>query len=199
MKFGIKEIIFLVLLLSIPLANWALVIRPGEKRRDAMLEQIGKKQTKLSQIRAAAADRKAMQEQVASLQEAVVYFHSKMPHEKEMDKVLNEVALMAQENHLTSKSIRQVQKNNADNVFNLSEDMTQSEQPIDVQLEGNFLGFYTFLQALENQPRIMRVSRMTLRKSSDGPEGMMTAAFNVSIFFERADSKSKAASARRKG
>ena len=32
-----------------------------------------------------------------------------------------------------------------------------SEQPILMNLEGDFRGFYTFLQALERQPRIMRI------------------------------------------
>ncbi len=57
-------------------------------------------------------------------------------------------------------------------------------QPIAVSLEGSFLGFYSFLQALENQPRIMRVRKMALVKVKKGPPGNMQADFTMTIFFE---------------
>ena len=56
-----------------------------------------------------------------------------------------------------------------------------------MRLEGDFLGFYAFLQAMENQPRIMRIHKMELEKKSDAPQGHVQANFVVSVFFEPAD------------
>ena len=60
-------------------------------------------------------------------------------------------------------------------------------------LEGDFLGFYAFLQALENQPRIMRIHEMELEMLDKHgvPTGRVQASFTVTIFFEPSDGKDK--------
>ena len=63
---------------------------------------------------------------------------------------------------------------------------SRAEQPIEMKLEGNFMGFYAFLLALENQPRIMRIRKMNLTKPEKSPEGTMHATFEMIVFFERA-------------
>ena len=61
-----------------------------------------------------------------------------------------------------------------------------TEQPISVKLEGDFRGFYGFLQALETRPRIMRIKKLSLKKitDDDSPPGYVQANFVMSIFFE---------------
>jgi hypothetical protein len=54
-----------------------------------------------------------------------------------------------------------------------------------MKLEGDFKGFYSFLLSLENQPRIMRILKMTVRQPRDAPPGRIQAEFIMSIFFER--------------
>jgi hypothetical protein len=54
-----------------------------------------------------------------------------------------------------------------------------------MQLQGDFMGFYGFLQALENQPRVMQIRGMQLQKADDCPEGHMQVKFEMCIFFER--------------
>ena len=61
----------------------------------------------------------------------------------------------------------------------------QAVQPVLIQIEGKFEGFYSFLQALEQQPRIMRIGLMNIRKTKDGPEGTVQVSFRMSVFFER--------------
>ena len=51
-----------------------------------------------------------------------------------------------------------------------------------MKLEGDFMGFYRFLQALERQPRIMRIHKMELEKMTgkDVSEGQIKAGETVS-------------------
>ena len=56
---------------------------------------------------------------------------------------------------------------------------------IDMTLDGNFVGFYSFLLALENQPRIMRIGKMELRTEEKNLDGNVSADFELSIFFEK--------------
>jgi Tfp pilus assembly protein PilO len=183
MKFGVREIVFTVLLLLIPVGAWRFVLRPSSQRNSEMLAQIALKQGKLRELNQATGTIGDLKGEIASLEKAVGYFQSKLPGEKEIDKVLNEVSLLAEANHLTTKKIGTLGRTSEKSLLSLS--ASQSEQPIEMHLEGDFTGFYVFLQALENQPRIMRITQMMLKKLDTGPEGAMKAEMSMSIFFEK--------------
>jgi len=183
MKFGAREAIFSVVLLAIPVGAWWFVFRPRNARDAAMLNQIEGKQAKLRQLNRVTGTMGNLKKEIKSLEEAVGFFQSKLPNEKEIDRVLQEVWNLAELNKLTTKSIRTVERS-PDNCFTPAGG-PHSEQPIRMRLEGNFRGFYAFLLALENLPRIMRIQQMTLKKLPKAPEGHMSAEFVMSVFFER--------------
>jgi Tfp pilus assembly protein PilO len=180
MKLGIREIVFVVVLTAIPVAAWWRVFRPANLHNAEMLRQIEARQERLRELDEATASLGNLKDEIAALEEAIRFFQSKLPSEKEMDKVLREVWRLAETNHLATKSIRTLP------VDDKAPATGPREQPIAVQLEGDFRGFYAFLQELENQPRIMRINSMTLGKLKNAPEGHVQASFNMSIFFERA-------------
>jgi Tfp pilus assembly protein PilO len=181
MKLGLREVIFILLLMGIPVAAYAFVFRPQNLRNAEMLRQIEARQERLRELNTATATIGDLKKEIASLEEAVRFFQSKLPNEKEMDKVLREIWRLAEANQLMAKSIR---------TLPVSDQAAASagphEQPITVKLEGDFRGFYGFLQSLENQPRIMRISKMTVGKLKDAPEGQVQVDFDMSIFFDRA-------------
>ncbi|MHC4362714.1 MAG: type 4a pilus biogenesis protein PilO, partial [Planctomycetota bacterium] len=57
------------------------------------------------------------------------------------------------------------------------------EQPLRMQLVGNFNSFYSFLLELEKLPRIMKLRNLDLRKLNE-QEGQIATDFVVSIFFQ---------------
>jgi type IV pilus assembly protein PilO len=180
MKLGLRLIVFVVLLMGIPVAAWGLVLRPANLHNAELMQQIEARQERLRELNQAIATLGDLKQETAALEEAVRFFQSKLPSEKEMDKVLREVWRLAETNHLATKSIRTLPLDEK------AAAASPREQPIAVQLEGDFRGFYGFLQALENQPRIMRINSMMVSKRKDAPEGQVQATFNMSIFFERA-------------
>ncbi len=97
--------------------------------------------------------------------------------------MLQEVWRLAEGNQLVAKSIRTLPPGT--DKTTITESAEPHEQLIAMQLEGDFHGFYAFLQSLENQPRIMRIKKMTMEKLRGGPEGHVQAKFDMSIFFER--------------
>jgi Tfp pilus assembly protein PilO len=184
MRFGVRDILFLLLLVSIPLGAWWFVFRPQNARNAEMLSQIEARQTKLRALSQTTAMIGDLQTEIASLEKGINFFQSKLPNEKEMDQVLQEVWRLAEANRLVTKSIRTLQKKDEPGAA-----PGPNEQPISVQFEGDFTGFYSFLLALETQPRIMRISQMTLKKLDKAGEGMMQASFVMSIFFESGKEK----------
>ena len=189
MKLGLREIVFIVLLMGMPVGAYFFVFRPHNQRDAEMVRQIQAKQAKLRALNQAMGTLGDLKNEITSLNKAIKFFESKLPSEKEIDKILQQVWKLAEANNLATKSIRTLDRT-SQNCFT-SVDGPHAEQPIAMQLEGDFMGFYSFLQAMENQPRIIRIHKMALSKpdrTADGKpasEGRMTAEFTVSIFFER--------------
>jgi Tfp pilus assembly protein PilO len=190
MRIGLREIIFGVLLLALPVGAWWFVFRPGNQRNAQMLAQIEQRRQKLVQLNQATATIGDLRNEITSLEEAITFFRSKLPSEKEIDKVLREVWKTAETNQLATKSIRPL-KAGTDQLLT-DPNGPYAEQPISIQLEGPFPGFYGFLLALEAQPRIMRLQQMNIERlapssvlSPGSEEGQIKANCVVSIFFER--------------
>lgn len=183
MKYGLREVIFTVLLLAIPAGAWWFVFRPNNARAAEMLQQIDAKREKLKALNHATATIGDLKRKIASLKAAIGFLQSRLPDEQEIDKVLQETWKLAELNQLKTRSIRTLAWRE-DRAFTAT-GASQAELPIEVQLEGDFVGFYTFLQALENQPRIMRIRRVKLARSKKAPIGHVLATFEMSIFFER--------------
>jgi type IV pilus assembly protein PilO len=185
---GVREILFAVLLLAIPAGAWWLVFRPANEVDQETRAQIEVKQQKLRDLNQVIGSVGNLRKQISSLEEAIAVFQSKLPNEKEIDQVLRETWRLAEESKMITKSIRTAQAPPEEqSLYPVSE---HSEQPILMHLEGAFEGFYVFLQALESQPRIMRISRMTLTKPPNSREGFVQAKFDMSVFFEAAGRES---------
>jgi len=185
MKLGTREIAFNLLLAAILVGAWWFVFRPNAARKAEMLAEIEAKQEKLRSLNQATATIGDLKQEIASLDKAIGFFRSKLPTEKEMDKVLREVWRLAEANHLTTKSIRQL--NSKSEMILTEEAGPYAEQPISVKLEGHFAGFYGFLLALERQPRIMRIQEMEIAKHRKAPDGHIDAECKISVFFEPSD------------
>jgi Tfp pilus assembly protein PilO len=182
----LRQLVFVVLLVGILAGAWFFVFRPRDLEDQAMRAQIAAKQKRLDKLNRAMGMIGDLKAEIADLDKAVVFFKSKLPQEKEIDRVLEEVWRLAEANELATKSI-QTMKIGGASPF-LSTEGTQAEQPIKMEFVGDFLGFYSFLLALEDQPRIMRIRQMTLRPGSKA-QGRISAEVELSIFFERQDIK----------
>ncbi len=185
MKFGIREILVMVMFAAIPLAAWQLVFKPYNDRTADLRREISVKQEKLRKLNRLVGSVGPLKKEIASLEKAIQFFQSKLPSKKEIDKVLRETWRLAEQNKLVTKSIRTINhKGSAGNIYDCD---LYAEQLILINLQGDFKGFYSFLQALESQPRIMRISRMELKKEPDAEEGYINASFDVSVFFEHSE------------
>ncbi len=185
MKFGKRELLLLALLAAVPIGTWWFIYRPHNDYEAELIHEVEAKQQQLTRLNQATATIGDLREEISSLEEAVGFFRSKLPSEKEIDKVLQDLWLLAEQNELTTKSIRTIARNQSTTLT--EEGGWHAEQPIQMRLEGDFIGLYSFLLELENQPRIMRILRMNVGVPRDGPPGHVEAEFVLSIFFEQGD------------
>ena len=173
MKFGIREILFLALMIGLVVAS-TLVAQKSRARTVTLRTDTQNKQREMADLKQSTSGIVDWGQKFAELKQAISFFESKLPQEKEIDKILKEVWQMAEANALQTRTVRTLKTDRG---------AAYSEQPIEMSLAGDFNGFYVFLQQLENMPRITRVTSMALTKITDR-DGAMQAKMTLSIYFE---------------
>lgn len=174
MTSGLRKAVFFVLLLGVAFVGYRYMIKPANRHLAQAKWRVQMKMAKLAEFEQATAATEDLAKQLEELQEAIEFFESKLPPTDQIHEVLEQVTLIAQKQGLKPKTIRTLSKKNNSGYI---------EQPLKIELEGNFNSFYSFLLELEKLPRIMKIRELKLNKQLKN-EGKVTAVFIVSIFFQ---------------
>lgn len=171
---GLRKVVFFALLVGVAVVGYRFMISPANKDLAESKNRVDAKLAKLLEFEKATAAAEDLTKQLEQLQQAIEFFESKLPPTSQIYDVLEQVTVIAQKQGLKPKTIRTlVQKDNSGYV----------EQPLRMELQGNFNSFYSFLLELEKLPRIMKIRELKLDKQTNG-EGQVLADFIVSIFFQ---------------
>ncbi len=171
---GLRKVVFFVLLLGVACIAYQYMIKPANKHLAEQKSRVRAKLAKLAEFEEATAVAEGLSKQLEELQEAIDFFESKLPPKSEIDRVLHDVTVIVQKQGIRSKRILRLrQKDNSGYI----------EQPLKMELEGDFNSFYSFLLELEKLPRIMKIRELKLEKQTRH-EGQIAADFIVSIFFQ---------------
>lgn len=169
-----RKVVFFVLLLGVAVIGYQYMIKPANEHLAEVKNRVDVKFAQLAKFQQASAAAEDLSKQLAQLQEALGVFESRLPPKSDIDKVLHDVTVIVQNQSLRSKTIKRLKdKNNSGYI----------EQPLKMELVGNFSSFYSFLLELENLPRIMKIRELNIEKQTNG-EGQIAADFIVSIFFQ---------------
>lgn len=169
---NLRKIVFFILLVGITYFSYRYMIKPANKGLAEQRARIQKKKDKLAEIEKAAMTAKDLNKQLEHLQNAIESLEDKLPPKDEVYKVLEQVTIIAQKQGLKPKTIRTLKKKDNSGYI---------EQPLKMELVGDFRSFYSFLLELEKLPRITKIRELKLRKSR---EGNIRANFIISIFFQ---------------
>ena len=169
-----RQAVFFVLLLGVAAAGYQYMIKPANTNLTEAKGRLEAKMTQLANFQKATAAAEDMTKQLEQLQEAIQFFESKLPPKSQIHEVLEQVTVIAQKQGLKPKTIR---------TLNRKDNSGYIEQPLRMELEGNFSSFYSFLLELEKLPRIMKIRELELNKHVQN-EGQIAAKFIVSIFFQ---------------
>lgn len=183
MRFGIRELIFLVVLLAVPVASWWYVFKPRNAEIQQAHLEVKMKQAKLDKLREVAKRIDDIGLAIEQGREAVELVEAKLPNREQVEDILENVWQLAKRNRLILRSVESEKPVPA---------ALYMEQPLRMVVTGRFDGFYQFLLELENLSRITRIPRMKLERlgksgslnDADIDSGLMTAEFTLSIYFE---------------
>ncbi len=179
MKFDIRDLVFFVILAAIPVSTWMTVFQPADDVVETIQQEVRLKKQQVQKLNKAMAIVGDLEAEIDDLGEAIGHFESKLPDDKEIDKVLQEIWTLAESTQMDPQSVRpgSTGKSRVGNG-------KSKEQPIHVQLSGTFEGLYRFLQELENQPRITQVTSMRVSPGGDSPVDPLAVELTMLVFFE---------------
>jgi len=174
MRFGIREFLFLIVLLAMPVSSYMFVFRALNREIESAKLEIEHKERMLDKLDAAT---KASTDLVRANDEitaAIEGVESRLPDGKEVEVILEQVADLARKCRLELPKVTTGKPVSAARYM---------EQPLEMVIRGNFDDFYEFLLRLERLDRITRMLNLTLERL-DKEDGSMTATFTLSIYFE---------------
>lgn len=192
MKFGLREFIFFIVLLAVPVASYFYVFNPRNEEIKRANEEIAMKQSRLDTLAAVAAKIDDIGLEIERGRESVKTVEEKLPSAQDVEGILEQVWQTARRNALTLVSVKSEKPVPA---------ALYMEQPLKVAMEGQFDGFYQFLLELENLARITRIHQIKIEKAQPAaggkedamPPGSMKAEFILSIYFEPQGAAKRAA------
>ncbi|MDD5459447.1 MAG: type 4a pilus biogenesis protein PilO [Phycisphaerae bacterium] len=174
MNSGMKKLLFFIVILGISYVAYQYMLKPANKNLSENKKRVEAKYEKLAELERATSAANDLHKQLGELEEAIKFFESKLPSTSEIHKVLEQVTVIAQKQGLKPKTIKTLEKKNNSGYI---------EQPLKMELQGNFNSFYSFLLELEKLPRIMKIRNLELQKVRDA-QGEVSTNFIVSIFFQ---------------
>lgn len=171
---GLRKIVFFILLLGLAYVSHTYMIKPANQNLVQERARVERKLAKLQELERATTTAESLTEQLEQMAEAMQYFESKLPPTSEIYTVLENVTIIAQRRGLIPKTIRTLKR---------EENSGYIEQPLKMELHGDFNSYYSFLLDLEKLDRITKIRQLSLKKKLKR-EGQIEATFVISIFFQ---------------
>lgn len=190
MHFGTRELIFFIVLFSVPLAAYYFVFMPKNAQITAAREEVQVKMARLDKLAEVVSRIDDIGLAIEAGQESIAMIEAKLPSERDVEGILQQIWEIAERSSLTVRSVKSEPPVPA---------AMYMELPLRVVMDGQFDGFYQFLLELEKLPRITRIHNMELKRGqaaattrqgrnappvAELPPGWMRAEFLLSIYFE---------------
>lgn len=174
MKFGTRELMFLVVMVGLLFCAWFFVFKPADARILTLRADTLAKQQQIAQLKLAEQRIANMAGKIDELKERIQYYEQRLPKENGAHDLVTQISQKASSNRLlTVPSIRKTPPAKASGYYEL---------PVKVNMQGDFRGFYDFLLRMERMPRIMRINQLKLAKINE-KDGSTTADFVISIYY----------------
>jgi type IV pilus assembly protein PilO len=189
MKIGFRELIFLAVLLAVPVMSLFYVFQPRNAEIEQALVEIDTKRGRLASLAELTAQIDDLELMIIEGRELIKLVVEKLPTEKAVEEILQQVWHIADGNGLSVRSVK------SERTIPAAEYM---ELPLRMSLEGEFDGFYRFLLELEALPRITRMHELKIRRTAmprsgsaaEVAPGTMRADFILSIYYEPENQRS---------
>lgn len=171
---GSREWILLGVMVAIGGSAWLFIFHPRSTANATMRKEIRDKSVLLDELdQTWGAQSQKLQEEIVKLDNAVEVMRTRLPKDHQHDEILLGLWMRAMQNRIWIHKFKLIMEfaDRSDLLGN-----PYSKDIFDVTVSGNYLDFYSFLQALENWPRVIRMETIEINKkwemTKDFPEQM---------------------------
>jgi type IV pilus assembly protein PilO len=174
MPLGPRAALVLVVVIGLPVTSYLTFFRPANIKLTREREECDHKEKtleKLAELTSRDADLQRANEEIVT---SVRLVESRLPSGKEIDGLVRQVSDLAVNAGLNAPGIRSAKPIPA---------ALYMEQPLEMEVTGDFVGFFTFLSQVEKLPRITRVHDLKITGSGRG-DSDVKAEFTLSIYFQ---------------
>lgn len=174
MKFGLREAIFFLVLIAMPVAAFWFVFKPQNEEIAEARKEIRHKEMMLDKLSEATRLSADLERANSEISDRITTIESRLPSNKEVEVILEQVAEIARSSRLDLTRVKTSRPVPSSRYM---------EQPLEMTISGNFDNFYSFLLKVEQLDRITRMPDVQIKKI-EAIDGSMEASFTLSIYFE---------------
>src|SRR3954468_24173495 len=128
--------ILIALVLAMPVASYFLVFRPQNIAIKNVKEEVDHREAMLQKLEEETAHNTDLKKANEDIQNSVKLIEARLPSSKEVDGVVRQFSVLPMERKVNSPAMK-TRKPVQTSLY--------MEQPIEIEVTGNFLGFFTFL------------------------------------------------------
>ncbi|MBS0197433.1 MAG: type 4a pilus biogenesis protein PilO [Planctomycetes bacterium] len=174
MNIGVRGAMLIGIVVGMPVASYFLVFKPQNKAIAAAKKEVDHKAGLLAKLREETARNADLARANEEIQRSVKTIEARLPSGKELDGLVRQVSDLAVASGLQPPAMKSAKPVPA---------ALYMEQPIEMEVLGNFVGFFTFLAHIEKLPRITRIHDLKISgMARDDVE--LKAEFTLSIYFQ---------------
>ena len=174
MQFGTRELVLFLAVLMLPIVSYFVIFQPQNNNILQAQSEIEHKREILDSLRAETRRNDDLAVANEAIEGRIDEMESWLPSNKEIDLIVRQVSSLAIDSGLTPPTLKSSKPVAAARF---------REQPLEMTTAGSFEGFYEFLLAIEQLPRITRIVDMVI-KDSTKEDIEIEASFTLSIFFQ---------------
>jgi len=180
MGMGLRILAIVAIIIGMPLAAWWFVFVEQNQQIESATKELKHKESLLVKLQEETSRNADLVKANEEIQRSVKMIEARLPSNKEVDAIVRQVSDLAVQAGLNPPAMKSGKPVQAAGYM---------EQPLEMEVTGDFLGFFTFIAHVEKLPRITRIHDLKITGMlKDDVE--MKAEFTLSIYFQ--DEKSVA-------
>lgn len=181
MKSGLRELIFVALLMSLPAGMYLKVFKPRAGAEKQMQQDINEKKKIISEIASKRVIAMGnLSEDIKSLKKVADDANKRLPSEPNADAVMGMISRLAKDNDLVIEKIQALKSQPS----KAGHAVPHMAQRINVELEGDFKGIYSLLIDIERSDRLIAVKQLKLDRMFGGKQGRVSARLDFEIYYK---------------
>ena len=168
-----RHVVFLAMLIVVPLSAWLLAYRPANEGARRAIDRVMHLSGHLAQLEEVNRRERLMKESLDEIRNAMESSRELLPAESSVEHWLDRTWQAAEGGGMMVKAVT---------ATGSREQGGMMLSAVEVEVSGDFAGFYELLQRLERIPQLSRIERMQVVADENGH---IDASFSLHLFFSK--------------